>query len=89
VRIVGVSFDSPADNQTFAVNQNWTFELWSDEAKALALYYGAAQDASQPVPTRITKVLDPQGALVLEYPKVDPATHPQEVLEDCRALFGP
>jgi peroxiredoxin len=41
-------------------------------------------------PQRITKILDANGDLVLEYvTDVGPGTHPQKVLEDCRLLFGP
>jgi len=88
VKIVGVSFDTPEDNQTFATAQNWSFELWSDDDKTLALHYGAAADAAQPVPKRISMLLDDKGTLVREYLEVDPASHPEQVLQDCRALFG-
>lgn len=39
-------------------------------------------------PRRVTKVLDKDGTLVLEYiSDVDVGTHPEAVLEDCRRLF--
>jgi peroxiredoxin Q/BCP len=89
VHIVGVSFDSPAANQTFAEQQNFEYELWSDDDKTLALYYGAASSSSASMPSRVTMLLDAEGTLILEYRSVSPASHPGHVLEDCREIFGP
>lgn len=36
----------------------------------------------------MTRILDADGVLVLEYNDVDFGTSPQEVLEDCEILFG-
>lgn len=87
--IVGVSFDSPEKNQAWAEAESFTFDLWTDDDKTLALYYGAASSETQRTADRVTVVLDETGTVVLEYTDVSVSTHPQEVLEDCTVLFGP
>jgi peroxiredoxin len=89
VAIVGVSFDAPADNQAWREDEGFEFELWTDQARELALYYGASTDVSDGAPDRITVLLDPLGNVALEYREsVDVGTHPDHVLEDCRTLWG-
>jgi len=88
VRIVGVSFNRPAKNLAWSTSQAFPYELWSDEARDLALYYGAASGRRTFAPSRITVLLDARGDLLLRYDDVSVGTHPADVLEDCRALFG-
>lgn len=84
-----MGFDSPAENQAWAEEEAFQYELWTDDDKTLALTYGAADDADQGYPYRITVLLDAEGDLVLEYLEdVVVGTHPQDVLEDCEKLFG-
>lgn len=85
---MGVSFDSPAENQAWAVDEGFTFDLWSDTGRELALYYGAATTPTQAYAARVTVILDEDGELLLEYPTVSVGTHPAEVLHDCELLFG-
>lgn len=86
--IVGVGFDDPATNAGWAAEEGFTFELWTDDDKTLALTYGAATSQSSPVPSRVTRVLDADGTLLLEYQVSAIGTHPSEVLADCQVLFG-
>ncbi len=88
MRIVGVSFNKPARNLAWSTSQAFPFELWSDEARDLAVHYGAATSRKAFAPSRITVLLDASGALLLRYDDVNVGTHPADVLEDCRALFG-
>jgi len=88
VQIVGIGFDEPSANQAWAATEGFDFELWSDTDKTLALYYGAAASSSTTYPSRVTKVLDADGKLVLEYQVSFIATHPQDVRDDCTLLFG-
>ena len=88
MQIVGVSFDDPATNRAWAEDEGFGFELWTDEDKTLALYYGAANSPSAGFASRVTKILDASGTLVLEYEVSSIGTHPAQVLEDCIALFG-
>ena len=95
--IVGVSFDTTTANQAWATEHGFQYELWTDDDgvlpldKTLALHYGsissdtgASQDAG-----RVTRLLDANGDLLLEYGSVNVSVHPQNVLDDCTALFGP
>jgi len=88
VSIVGVGFDDPADNQAWSEDEGFGFELWTDVDKTLALTYGAASSASATTPSRVTRVIDADGVLVLGYQVSLIGTHPSEVLSDCLALFG-
>jgi len=88
VTIVGVSFDAPEDNQAWKDTQGFEFELWSDTDRDLALYYGAASSTTQSWAARVTRLLDMDGTLLLEYAVTNIANHPQQVLEDCQVLFG-
>jgi peroxiredoxin len=81
-----VSFDGPAANESWKQSQSFEFELWSDDNKTLAGYYGAGTGTYA---NRVTKLLDDQGVLILEYNTVNPASHPADVLSDCEAIFGP
>ena len=89
MKIVGVSFDSPSENQSWAEDEAFQFELWSDEDRVLALYYDAADSESTFLADRVTKVMGPDGVLLLEYvDSINVGTHPAKVLSDCTVLFG-
>ena len=84
-------FDSPSENAAWAAGETppFTFELWTDGDRQLATYYEAVDSPIQAKPDRVTKVLDANGTLVLEYVEdVVVGTHPGLVLADCEALFG-
>ena len=84
---MGVSFDAPADNQAWAEDEGFQYELWSDDSRALAMHYGAAVSDTQTYALRVTVLLDADGDLVLEYNVGgDIATHPGRVLEDIETL---
>ena len=87
--IIGVSFDSPEENNSWAEEESYLFELWTDDDRTLAVAYGAASSTSASVANRKTMLLDADGTLLLEYLSVSPSGHAQDVLEDCQALFGP
>jgi peroxiredoxin Q/BCP len=88
VEIIGVSFDSPEENQSWAAGEGYQYELWTDESRTLALTYGAASSESASIASRITVLLDAEGNLALTYAVSDIGTHPALVLEDCQTLFG-
>jgi peroxiredoxin len=91
VTIIGVGFDSPNANTAWSEGEipPFTFELWTDGDRQLATYYDAVANQVQVNPSRVTKVLDPSGTLVLEYvADIAVGTHPGLVLADCQALFG-
>lgn len=88
MHIVGVGFDEPDVNQAWAEDEGFEFELWTDDERTLAVYYGAADDADAYFPQRKTRLIGPDGVLLLQYDVNAIATHPAQVLEDCEALFG-
>jgi peroxiredoxin len=71
------------------VREGFQYELWSDVDHALALHFGGVRGPLQPVCDRVTKLLDCEGTLQLEYVSaIVVGAHPGDVLEDCQALFG-
>jgi alkyl hydroperoxide reductase subunit AhpC len=95
VEIVGVSFDTPTVNQEWAEDPvdngvpdpPFQYELWSDiPDKTLAAFYGAGTGGAA---LRITRLIGGDGELLLEYGSINVSTSPQDLLSDCRALFGP
>ena len=52
----------------------------------MADYYGANAGG---VAARVTKLLDEDGDLILQYvDAIDVGTHPEDVLSDCQTIFG-
>jgi len=77
-------------NETFRVDNNYEYEIWSDGAKALALHYGAVTSSGAFFADRVSVLLDANGYWVLNYnPVSDFGGHPGDVLSDCEAIFGP
>ena len=86
---MGVSFDNPDVNASFASGEGFQYELWTDTSRELALTYGAASSSDQSAASRVTVVLDADGDLLLTYDVgFEFGAHPAQVLEDCEALFG-
>lgn len=89
MQIVGVGFDPPEATQAWAESEGYEYEIWTDDDdRTLAVYYAAAADSSAALPARVTRILDEDGTLVLEYAVTDIGLHPSDVLADCQALFG-
>ena len=84
---MGVSFADLSTLQDWADSEGFQYELWSDDNKDLAIYYGAAT-ASSWVPDRTTVLLDAAGNQLLSYAVGSIGTHPRDVLEDVQAIFG-
>lgn len=74
----------------WAAEEGFQYEVWTDDDKTLALYYGAASSDSTTYLDRVTMVLDGDGDLILEYTEdIVFGTHPTEVYEDCLSIFEP
>jgi peroxiredoxin Q/BCP len=74
------------ENRKFAEKFDFPFDLLSDEDRELALELGACNAPSDGYAKRMSVLIDPEGRIARIYPKVDPATHPQQVLQDLREL---
>jgi len=85
VEVIGVSYDTPEKNRKFVEKNALPFRLLSDRDHELAQSVGAAR-ALIPFAKRISYLVGADGNVLVAYPKVDPATHAQEVLEDYRRL---
>lgn len=83
--VLGVSFDSVEDNARFAEKFSFPFSLLCDTSREMGIAYGAADDASARAPRRISYLIGPDGTVLKAYPKVAPAGHPAEVLDDIAA----
>ncbi|APR83250.1 Thiol peroxidase, Bcp-type [Minicystis rosea] len=78
--ILGVSFDTAAENRAFADKFSFNFPLLCDTDRALGVAYGAADDTSAGNARRIGVVIDAEGKVKEYLPKVDASTYPHEVL---------
>jgi thioredoxin-dependent peroxiredoxin len=86
IRVVGVSFDSPADNAVFARRHEFGFLLLSDSNHAVAVAYGACSGAGARYPDRVSFLIDEHGKVERVYDQVDPRDHPARVLADVLGL---
>ena len=77
VQILGVSFDTVADNQAFANRSGFPFPLLCDTQHVLGKAYGAGASGFA---SRITYIVDEQGVITHTFARVSPGTHAQEVL---------
>lgn len=82
VQLLGISFDTVPDNAAFAKKFNFNFPLLSDTSREVGLAYGAAEEADAQYAKRVSFLIGPDGTVKKTYPKVNAATHPQEILKD-------
>ncbi len=84
---MGASFADPEHHASWAEEEGFGFEIWTDDDHTLAEHYGAAE-VDAVVPLRQTFVLDAQGMLLLQYTDgVTTGTHPAKVRSDLRLLL--
>jgi peroxiredoxin Q/BCP len=69
-------------NAAFAKKFHYNFPLLCDTTREIGLAYGACDDPKAGSARRISYVIGPDGRVVKAYPKVNAATHPEEVLKD-------
>jgi peroxiredoxin Q/BCP len=83
VEVLGVSFDSPADNARFVEEEQFPFRLLSDDG-TLASAVGAADNPDAKVARRMSYLVGPDGKVRQTYATVVPADHAEQVLSDAR-----
>lgn len=88
MQILGISFDTVEDNAAFARKFGFDFPLLCDTTRSIGLAYGACDDPKASSAKRISYLIGPDGTIVKAYPKVNPATHPDEVLQDLETTFA-
>ena len=87
--VVGISFDPPEKNKTFAEAQSFPYHLLSDVDHVVGAAYGTARppdDDWAAVARRRTYLIDPDGVVRKVYDVKDFGGHPEEVLAELRAL---
>jgi thioredoxin-dependent peroxiredoxin len=82
VALLGISFDSAADNAAFAKKLGLEFPLLCDTTREVALAYGACHGPKSRYPDRISVLIDEQGRVIRVYEHVDPRDHAARVLAD-------
>lgn len=91
VRILGASFDSPAENRAFAEAQGFPFLLLSDTERAVGRAYHVARgpgDKFAGFPRRHSYLIDPAGLIHRGYDVTDVEHHADEVLADVEQAEG-
>ena len=92
--ILGISFDSVADQKSFADDQGFPYALLSDADKSIGKLYDAERQpgekyAEHGIPRRISYLIHPSGeihkAYDVENDGSDLAAHADAVLADIRA----
>lgn len=87
--ILGISFDTPADNAAFRARHDFPFALLSDSDRSVGAAYEALRDPDDgfaDFPRRISYLIDPAGVIVKSYEVRDPSGHAEVVLADLAAL---
>jgi peroxiredoxin Q/BCP len=85
--IVGVSVDTPDSHKQFCTKEGLTFRLLADPAHKVVDQYGSlGHFGTWTIANRNTFLIDPQGKIVKEWTKVDPAHHSEEVLAELAEL---
>ncbi|MGH9856307.1 MAG: peroxiredoxin [Acidobacteriota bacterium] len=80
VQILGISFDTVAENAAFADKFSFPFPLLCDTSREVGLLYGACDSIQDEYAKRITYVIDPRGNIKEVYEKVSAAKHSEELL---------
>jgi peroxiredoxin Q/BCP len=87
--IVGISFDTPAENKIFADEHRFPFRLLSDVDRTVGTAYETTRppdDERSGYALRISYLIDPDGRIAKAYEVTDVAAHAGEVLDDLRSL---
>ena len=82
---MGVSFDAPETNKAFKDKFDYPYDLLSDSDGAMSRAYGVAEADSLKAP-RKSVLIAPDGTVAAAYGEVAPADHPDQVLDDLKAL---
>jgi peroxiredoxin Q/BCP len=82
--VLGVSFDTPAENRAFAEKFGFPYLLLCDTGRELGMAYGACDSRDAKHAKRISYLIDENGIIVHAMPQVDPATHAGEMLARLR-----
>ena len=77
--ILGVSFDTPADNKKFAEKNHFSFPLICDTDRKIGTAYGANVDAAKGA-QRVGVIIAPDGKIKEWHERVDARAWPAAVV---------
>ncbi|WP_052711139.1 peroxiredoxin [Pseudofrankia sp. DC12] len=90
--IVGLSFDTPTENRTWAQEQGFEFPLLSDVDHAVGRLFGVERDPDDQYaafPLRVSCLVDPAGVVRRTYAVAGVQEHAVSVLSTLTALGRP
>lgn len=79
--VLGVSFDTVQENAAFADKFKFPYPLLCDTERVIGMSYGACGSAKDEYAKRIAYIIGPDGTIRHAFPKVDPKSHPADVLK--------
>ena len=79
--MLGISFDTVAENRAFAEKFDLPFRLLCDTDRSVGLAYGACQAATDAYPRRITYVIGPDGKVEQAIDTKDPGGQAAQILQ--------
>jgi peroxiredoxin Q/BCP len=82
VKVFGVSHDKPESHKKFVEKYGLPFTLLSDPDKEMIKSYGAGGMMTR----RVSYLIGKQGEVLKYYPKVDPTSHAEEILNDIKNI---
>lgn len=91
IKVIGISKDSVKSHKKFADKHDLNFSILSDESTDTIKAYDAWGEKSMfgkkyNGVIRKTFIIDPDGNIVKEYPKVSPKNHAEQILKDIESL---
>ena len=87
--MLGASFDTPAENLSFAEDQGFEYRLLSDRDRVAGVAYEVTRKAGhqyEDYPERRSYLIDPSGVIRRVYEVSDVSGHAAEVLADLAVL---
>ncbi|MSS71230.1 MAG: peroxiredoxin [Candidatus Latescibacteria bacterium] len=81
VQILGVSFDTLAENAKFAEDNHFPYPLLCDVDRQIGMAYGACDSPDAKTPKRMTFVVGPDGKLLQVHAQVNAREHPEALLK--------
>jgi len=79
--VLGISFDTVAENRAFAEKFALPYRLLCDTDRAVGLAYGACESAADAYPRRYTYVIGPDGKVEQAIDTKDPGAQAAQILQ--------
>ena len=79
--MLGISFDTAAENKAFAEKFGYTFPLLCDTTRQIGLAYHAAENPKDKYAKRFTYVIGPDGKIEQAIDTKDPGAQAAELLK--------